>query len=136
MNVLWVLTEPGDKIVMPPNWGHVSMNVSGLPAVELDLQKRNNPNQSDYSLFRQKVGGAFYRTKDGIVKNPYYQIGFWRVVRPKEKPDWALKKSVPLYKSFVQNPEAFKFLTHPQDYEFDLRELFEDIKPLPFKVIE
>jgi glucose-6-phosphate isomerase len=134
VNVLWVLTEPGDKIVMPPGWGHVSMNVSGLPAVEIDIQKRDNPKNSDYSIFKDRQGGAVYRTKKGLVRNPHYLIGSLRVVRPKEQPQWHLRKNTPLYKSFVQNAEDFKFLTNPQDFSFDINELFEDVTPLPFEV--
>jgi glucose-6-phosphate isomerase len=126
VDVIWVVTEAGDKIVMPPNWGHVSMNVGDKQALEVDLQKRENPNQSDYSMFKEKCGGAFYRTKDGLTKNPNYKVKSLKIVTPKEVPEWGLTKDTPLYESMINSPEKFEFLTKPEKYQFDFNRLFED----------
>lgn len=128
VDVTWVITEPGDKVVMPPNWGHVSMNVGGKLAIETDLQKRDNPNGSDYSMFKDRVGGAFYRTAEGLVKNPNYEVASLRIVRPLEKPEWGLQKDISLYDSFLANPEKFDYLLHPEKYDFTLDGLFADIE--------
>jgi glucose-6-phosphate isomerase len=128
VDVLWVIAEAGDKVVMPPNWGHVSMNVGNKPAVEVDLQKRDNPSGSVYSIFRERVGGAFYRTKKGLEKNPNYEVASLRVVRPIEKPDWGLEKDKPLYTSFTESPEKFNYLINPEKYDFSLNGLFADIE--------
>lgn len=128
VNVLWVVTEAGDKVVMPPNYGHVSMNVGKESAVEVDIQKRNNPNGSDYSMFKERVGGAFYRTEAGLTKNPNYEVASLKIVRPLEKPEWGLTKNKSLYDSFVENPEKFDYLLHPDKYEFSLDGLFTDIE--------
>lgn len=126
IDVIWVVTESGDKVVMPPNYGHVSLNAGTEPALEVDIQKRDNPDQSDYSMFKENVGGALYRTGKGLEENPNYKIKSLRIVRPKEVSEWGLTKNVPLYTSVVNNPEKFKWLTKPQDFEFDFDKLFED----------
>lgn len=128
VEVIWVITEPGDKVVMPPGYGHVSLNAGNEPAVEIDIQKRDNPNNSDYSLFKEKTGGALYRTDKGLEENKNYKIKSVRIVKPKEKPEWGIEKNKPLYRSFVESPEKFQWLLKPQDYQFVLDELFEDIK--------
>ncbi len=128
VDVLYVVTEPGDKVVMPPNVGHVSLNAGDDIAVECDLQKRDNPDDSEYGEFKDFVGGALYRTKDGLEENPHYKIKSLRIVRPLEKPEWGLTKEKPLYTSFTENPDKFKWLTEPQNYDFNLEELFEDIE--------
>lgn len=128
VEVVWVVTEPGDKVVMMPGYGHVSINVGEQPAAEIDLQKRDNPNNSIYEMFKEKVGGAIYRTEKGLEPNPNYKVKSLRVVKPKEKPEWGLTKDVPLYTSFVRNPEKFQWLLRPQDFEFNVDELFEDVK--------
>jgi len=128
VNVIWVVTTAGDKVVMPPNWGHVSMNVGDKLAVEVDLQKRDNPDGSDYSLFKERTGGAFYRTEDGLVKNPHYEVASLRIVKPLEKPEWGLTKNKSLYESFVANPKKFDYLLHPDKYDFNLDGLFTDIE--------
>ena len=128
VDVIWVITEAGDKVVMPPNYGHVSMNVGDKPAIEMDIQKRDNPNQSNYSLFKEKIGGALVRTSDGLKENINYKINSIKIVRPLEKPDWGITKGKLLYDSFVESPEKFEWLIKPQNYIFNLDELFEDIK--------
>jgi len=128
VDVIWVVTSAGDKVVMPPNYGHVSMNFSNKPAIEMDIQKRDNPNQSDYSLFKEKVGGALIRTSDGLKENVNYKIKSIKIVKPLEKPDWGIIKDKLLYNSFIESPEKFEWLLKPQNYMFDLDELFEDIE--------
>lgn len=128
VSVIWVITNAGDKVVMPPNWGHVSMNVGNEPAIEVDLQKRDNPNQSDYSMFKEKNGGALIRTKEGLKENEKYKIKSLRIVKPLEKPEFGFSFDQPLYTSFVEAPEKFEWLLHPEKYEFNLDELFEDIE--------
>ena len=128
VDVLWVVTEPGDKVVMPPGFGHVSMNVGKEPIVEVDLQKRDNPNGSDYSLFKEAVGGAFYRTEDGLIKNPHYEVSSLRIVKPLERPDLGLTKKKSLYDAFVESPEKFDYLINPEKYDFSLDGLFVDIE--------
>jgi glucose-6-phosphate isomerase len=128
VNVIFVQATAGDKIVMPPNYGHVSINVYDGISVESNIQKRDLPKTSDYSLFKKKVGGALYRTVDGLEENPNYKIKSLRIVRPLEKPDWGLTRNKPLYTAMVESPEKFKWLTEPQSFKFNLDELFEDVE--------
>lgn len=128
VKVIWVVTEAGDKVIMPPNYGHVSMNVGTDVAIETDIQKRDNPNDSDYSIFKEKIGGAFYRTQEGLIKNPNYEVSSLRIVKPLEKPEWGITKSKPLYDSVIESPEKFDFLVHPEKYDFNLDGLFVDIE--------
>lgn len=127
VDVIWVLAEPGEKVIMPPNWGHVSMNVGNEPALEIDVQKRDNPDASDYSLFKENRGGAFYRTGAGLEANDNYQVNSIRIVRPKEKPEWGIVKNKSLYQSVIESPDKFGFLVHPQNYNFDINTLFVEV---------
>lgn len=128
VEVIWVITEAGDKVVMPPGYGHVSMNVGTEPAIEVDIQKRDNPNGSDYSLFKERAGGAFYRTEEGLIPNPNYEVSSLRIVKPLERPEWGITKGKSLYDSFVENPEKFDYLINPEKYDFNLDNLFTDIE--------
>jgi len=128
VQVIWVVAEPGDKVVMPPNFGHVSMNVGLETAIEVDIQKRDNPNGSDYTMFKDRCGGAFYRTEDGLKKNPNYEVLSLRIVKPLERPDLGLTRDKSLYDSFVEAPEKFDYLLNPENYDFSLDRLFVDIE--------
>ncbi len=135
IDTIWVLSEPGDKVFMLPNFGHVSINVSDKPVVEVDVQKRYNPDNSIYCMYKEKIGGAIYRTKDGLAKNPHYNIKSLRIMRPKEKPELGLTRGTPLYTSLVKNPEKFRFIDRPQDYSFAVDEFFSEVTP-PFAVFK
>jgi glucose-6-phosphate isomerase, archaeal len=128
VDVIWVVAEQGDKIVMPPNYGHVSLNPTDEIAIESNIQLRDLPKTSDYSIFKEKVGGALYRTESGLEENTNYDIKSIRIVRALEKADWGLTTNKPLYTSMIENPEKFQWLVRPQDFEFNLDNLFEDIE--------
>lgn len=116
--VVIIEAKKGDKIVVPPNYGHVSINVGQEPAVSSNLQKRDLPADADYGGFEYYKGGAMYRTKNGWEDNPEYVIKSAKHVTPKEKPEWGLTNDASLYESFTNNPEKFDFITHPQKYDF------------------
>lgn len=128
VDVIFVQTKAGDKIVMPPNYGHVSLNPTNEIAIESNIQLRDLPKTSDYGLFKEKVGGALYRTEDGLEENPNYEIKSVRIVRPLEKPDWGLVFDKPLYTLMIETPEKYQWLVRPQDFTFNLEELFTDIE--------
>lgn len=116
--VVIIKAKQGDKIVVPPGYGHVSINVGTKVAISSNLQKRDLPAGADYGGFEYFHGGAMYRTTNGWIENPEYVIKSVKYVTPQEKPEWGLKKSKPLYKSFIENPERFNFVTHPQNHDF------------------
>lgn len=116
--VVIIKATVGDKIVVPPGYGHVSINVGNETAVSSNLQKRDLPAGADYGGFEYFHGGAMYRTVDGWIDNPEYVITSVRYVKPKEKPSWGLKKEKTLYESFIKNPERFDFIIHPQNHNF------------------
>lgn len=57
-DVYTVYAQPGDKVIIPPNYGHVTIN-----AANQDLVMSNwvaDCFKSDYSLFRQQQGACYY----------------------------------------------------------------------------
>ncbi len=117
-DVIVIKAKSSDKIVIPPNYGHVSINVGDIVLISSNIQKRDLPTGADYGGFEYYHGGAMYRTETNWVKNPEYKINSLRYVYPVEKPKWGLTKNKPLYQSFIENPEKFKWLTKPQDFDF------------------
>jgi len=124
--VILVEAEAGDKVVVPPGYGHISINVGKDVAVSSNLQKADLPAGADYEFYQEHEGGAFYRTEKGLDPNQKYKINNLRVVRPLEKADFGLEKGKSLYSSFLENPKKFDYLLKPQNYDFS--DLFEDIK--------
>lgn len=118
VDVVIVKPKPKDKIIVPPGYGHVSLNIGETSAVESNLQKRDLPKTADYEAFRVYEGAALFRTEEGWQNNPGYQIKSLKKVQPKEKPDFGLTRNKPLYTSFIESPEKFEWLTKPQNYDF------------------
>ena len=126
VDVIIVKTEQGDKVIVPPNYGHVSVNVGDTVALSSNIQKGDLPHNADYDSFKENGGAAIYVTDEGVINNPKYKIGKIRTVRPVEKPEFALTKESSLYESFKKNPEKFDFLIHPDKYDFS--SVFQDIE--------
>jgi glucose-6-phosphate isomerase len=115
----------GDKVVVPPGYGHISINVGETPAISSNLQKRDLPKTADYETYRVNNGGALYRGVNGWGNNHNFRIRSQKKVIPKEKPEWGLEENKTLYNSFVTNPDKFKFLTEPQNFDFS--DVWEEI---------
>jgi glucose-6-phosphate isomerase len=126
VDVIIVKTKPGDKVIVPPNYGHVSVNVGDSVALSSNLQKSDLPKAADYDAFKKTSGAAVYITEEGVKNNDNYKVGKIRTVKSKEKSEFGLSPEVSLYESFKNNPEKFDFLIHPDKYDFS--DIFEDIK--------
>jgi glucose-6-phosphate isomerase len=118
VDIVVVTAEVGDKIVVPPGYGHISINIGSSPAVSSNLQKRDLPMTADYETYKVNNGGALYRAENNWENNLNYHIHSLKKVTPKEKLEWGLEKNKSLYNSFIENPEYFKFLTEPQNFDF------------------
>jgi glucose-6-phosphate isomerase len=57
----------GDKVIIPPDFGHVTINRSNKTLKMANLVARDF--SSIYEPYREKGGGAYYFTKDGFIKN-------------------------------------------------------------------
>jgi len=70
-NVYAVKANKGDVIIIPPFYGHVTIN-SGKEELKMANWMADNV-KSDYSLFEKKVGACYYYTKKGWTKNENYK---------------------------------------------------------------
>lgn len=118
VDVIIVSAKPGEKVVVPPGCGHISVNKGKGIAVSSNLQFRDLPATADYEAIKTYSGGALFLTDKGWENNEQYKIRSLRNVTPREKFEWGLEKGKPLYTSFTEDPSKFDFLVHPQNYDF------------------
>jgi glucose-6-phosphate isomerase, archaeal len=118
VDVVVVSAQAGDKVVVPPNYGHISINKGADIAVSSNLQFRDLPATADYETLKTYLGGALFLTDKGWENNDQYNIRSLKKVTPREKFEWGLQKDKPLYTSFIESPEKFDFLVNPQNYDF------------------
>jgi glucose-6-phosphate isomerase len=60
----------GDKVIVPPDYGHITINRSNKTLKMSNFVARNF--NSIYEPFKKKGGGAYFYTNDGFIKNYCY----------------------------------------------------------------
>ncbi|MGI8477374.1 MAG: glucose-6-phosphate isomerase family protein [Thermomicrobiales bacterium] len=116
---LWLARcEPGDKIVIPPDCGHLTVNVGAGPLVVSDLVATASIN--DYGSYRSARGAACHvlrhpSTPDGhtAAPNPRYPGAPDAARRPGNRWSPFLPDRGPLHTHAIQTPDAFAFLLSP-----------------------
>lgn len=123
-DVVVVEAVAGDKVVVPPNHGHITINSSDKPLVMSNISEANF--KSVYGSFLAAHGGVYYNTRKGWVKNSNYSnIPPLRFVKPRDVLRFGLSKSRSLYSSFVEFPEKFSFLSGPSRFSDVFRQVLK-----------
>lgn len=115
-----VIAEPGDKVVIPPNFGHVTVNIGDEPLVMANWVAREF--SSEYEDFRSLRGAAYYAVQlsDGpaFTFNDNYQVvNSISTSKPVDYPHFELYKNKPMYHLIKEAPEKLDFLLNPEYYQ-------------------
>ncbi len=110
-DVKLIHAKKGDRVIMLPNYGHITVNVGSDILIEANLV--NSTFESNYDPIKQKKGGAVYvLSNNNIVMNRNYndltvdyseanKISFLDYSKPT------------IYDEYVGHPEHFEFLNKP-----------------------
>jgi len=109
-DLIAVRAFPGDAVVVPPGYGHVTINPCRETLVMANLVASEC--RSDYRPFVKLRGASFHLTTSGFVRNRLYS---------KSPPPRVVDARAPLgfdgplsiYELFVRRPGAWTFLTRP-----------------------
>ncbi|MEA3403238.1 MAG: glucose-6-phosphate isomerase family protein [Armatimonadota bacterium] len=116
-DVIMCRVEAGQKIIMPPGYGHVTVNTLDEPLL------MSNWVSSRFSSFYGSVqdarGFSWYVVSDGgspsYLENKSYAQGVpavrWAEVQ--EVPELGLTWGTPMYQACAEAPEKFEFLNDP-----------------------
>ena len=113
-DVIVANAKEGEIIVVPPNYGHITINAGKKTLVMANIVYSKFA--SKYKEIEEKHGGAYYLVEKNkklvFIKNPNYKnvpkIRF-------RKPRIAGLKS-PIYADCTKNPEKYLFLANPKKY--------------------
>ncbi|HEY9206164.1 MAG TPA: glucose-6-phosphate isomerase family protein [Candidatus Methanoperedens sp.] len=120
-DVILIKARQGDKVIIPPGYGHLTINASNKILKMANWVARDF--ESIYSPIKEKGGGAYFFLKDGIVKNPGYDhVPEIRIREPARFEDTGLRKGKEMY-GLVRDIKKLDFLTKPHEYLY----LFEKI---------
>jgi glucose-6-phosphate isomerase len=112
-----VKAEKGDKIIMPPDYGHVTINPGRKELKMSNLV--SSKFSSVYQPYKDKHGGAYYELEKGFVKNGNYgKVPELRIVDAKRIPELGLKKTEEIYSLVRKDLTKLGFLNKPQEYEW------------------
>lgn len=116
--VLAVRASSGDKVVVPPNYGHVTINEASEPLVVSNIQALATA--SDYTSYAHKSGAAYYELEGGqfIPNKNFHKLPPLRVVEAKHLKHARLFSKTNLYSAFVNEPRAFSFLRDPRVFNW------------------
>lgn len=121
-DVLVVTAHPGDKVIMPPGYGHITINASDEYLVMTDLVAAAN--SSIYGDIKQLQGGAYFHIDAGAeawVRNrKYAATPALRRLTARDYHEFGIYASQPMYQTLLERPDAFRFLTHPEECAFRL----------------
>lgn len=115
-DVVEIEARPGDRVVIPPNYGHVTVNPYKTTLVVADVTARGF--QPIYTPFKSLRGAAYHlvleRGKPNWIPNPrYLSLPGIRRVGVRGLENLGIRRSKALYRALVENPQAFEFLTKP-----------------------
>lgn len=113
LDVVITEAEKGDLVVIPPEYGHVTINAS-----EKTLKMANwvcRDFSSIYEPIKRLSGASYFLLKDGFAKNPLYKdVPPIRYIKPLSSNDFGLSSEENMY-DLVNKIEELRFLTAPQD---------------------
>jgi len=113
----------GDKVLIPPGFGHVTINASKHVLKMANWVGRDV--KSLYEPIREKAGAAYYFLDTGPFRNKRYgQVPELRYLPCTGEPSLGLVKSKEMY-GLVKDISKLEFLTKPQDH----MHLFESFLP-------
>ena len=118
-DLIFATVHEGETILIPPNYGHCSVNIGEGPLVFSNLAYV--PCLVHYGPVKHFHGMSFYvMKKDNEIRleanGRYVDVPAPKFATVKENPGLGIKFGVPVYESYMKNPEAFKFLGDPDPY--------------------
>lgn len=120
-DVCLIEASEGEKIIIPPGYGHVTINPSTEPLVMANLV--SSLFSSNYDEYRRLHGAAFYEVSKGegrsefLPNTNYSNESVLRQVQPVYNEDLGVFINQTLYNSFITQPERFRWLTQPEAYD-------------------
>lgn len=118
--MFFIKATRGEKVIIPPEFGHITVNTGDEPLILADLFTDNT--KSDYAFFKKHRGAAYWISPpewsaEGITltQNVKHKgVGESILGTPADYSKIGLLKKTPIYTAFIQNPRKFAFLLDPK----------------------
>jgi glucose-6-phosphate isomerase, archaeal len=112
VDALVVDAKEGDVILMPPDYGHISINNGDSPLIMANLVYEKF--DSEYGDVKENRGAAYYYTTEHeLVQNPAYLVSTNSRISAKELCARYSIDSKDILQEFFDNPGKFSYLKKP-----------------------
>lgn len=116
-DVVLVEAKEGDKVIVPPNYGHVTINPSNK-----ELKMANwvsDQFQSIYEPYRERKGATYFELTDGsLIENKNYEnLPEIRHLKPTNLKELGFYKNKEMY-GLIRDPEKLQYLNYPHEYQW------------------
>jgi glucose-6-phosphate isomerase, archaeal len=123
-DVILVKAKAGQKIVIPPGYGHILINPG--PAELVTSNWVSSAFSSQYELYKVAHGAAYFLLgvdtsgEAETIKNSFFkQLPNIKFVQPaKELERFGLKENSPIYPVIIRDAGKLDFLNHPDKYDY------------------
>lgn len=125
---------PGEKIIVPPGFGHVTINTESEYLVEANIIAKDF--SYDYESYKLLAGPCYRllesddRTMIEIEANPRYRK-LPPLMKLAVRKDWFKGYFEPLWEVYKKHEADIQFLKRPETYRpefFEIRNLYKEIK--------
>jgi len=114
LDVVVLTAEKDDLVLVPPGYGHVTINTSDKTLKMANWVCRDF--NSIYEPIKRLSGASYFLLDDGFVKNPLYRkVPSIRHLKPLPPNTLGLNSGANMYE-LVHEIEKLRFLTAPQDF--------------------
>lgn len=129
-DVIALVAQAGDKVIVPPNYGHVTINLGDAP-----LKMANWVSlavESYYGPYEEKNGAAYWVLAPERSGGPrrylpnirYGRLPQLRVLSAYEIPELHLTRQTPIY-DLIKRPQFLRFLSYPEEFSDLWQRLYE-----------
>lgn len=131
--VIVVTLQAGEKIIVPANCAHCTVNAGEGTLVFDNLVLDSGAN--DYGVVQEHKGmAAFVVERDGMLRliaNPHYDAKTTVYLRGAVVPSelFGTADPLPTYRSFLRSPDTYRYLQDPTAYYTKIAELLK-VEPL------
>ncbi|MFA4956376.1 MAG: glucose-6-phosphate isomerase family protein [Candidatus Methanoperedens sp.] len=120
-DVILIKAYEGDKVIIPPGYGHLTINASNKVLKMANWVADNF--ESIYPPIKEKRGGAYFLLETGMVTNKKYDsVPEIRFLESANLKKLGLQKNKEMY-GLVRDMNKLEFLKKPHEYEW----VFEEI---------